>query len=282
MIAFSIGSFNVYRYGLFYLASFLIGYGFLWYIGKLAKEKKITFLQKYPKVIQLLSENLDDLMLGVVLWVLVGGRLGHVFIYNFSYYLQNPGEIFALWHGGMAFVGGIIGVVVALLTLKAHYKLSRKDFFVVFDIMLLIVPFGIILGRLWNFLNQELYGIAINPMLPWDIITALKTLGLAHIYPKVDAISRWNTNLFALLLEGVVIWLTLLFVAWKQHKKNVRKVGKITTLFLILYTIFRFGLEYIRQDSQSEFAWLFTITQWCMIAIWIGIAIVFFWKRKIR
>ena len=67
MIAFSIGSFNVYRYGLFYLASFLIGYGFLWYIGKLAKEQKIPFLQRYPKVIQLISENLDDLMLGVVL-----------------------------------------------------------------------------------------------------------------------------------------------------------------------------------------------------------------------
>ena len=280
MIAFSVWSFNVYRYGIFYLMSFLLGYVFLWYIGKVAKQQKIPFLQKYPKAIQLLSDNLDDLILGVVLWVLVGGRFGHVFIYNFSYYLQNPWEILAFTQGGMSFIGGIIGVLIALLTLKITYKLSRKDFFVIVDIILLILPVGIVLWRFGNFLNQELYGIATDPTLPWKTITVLQNLGLVYIYPKVDSVLRWNTNLFALLLEGVVIWLTLLCVARKQYKKNIRKVGKITILFLILYSIIRFALEYIRQDSQGEFIWLFTITQWRLITIWIGISIVLFWKRK--
>lgn len=282
MIAFSIWSFNVYRYGIFYLISFLIGYVFLWYIGKVAKKQKNSFLQKHPKVLLILTENLDDLMLALVLWVLIGGRLGDVFIYNFWYYLQNPGEILAIWHGGMSFIGGIIGVLIALLTVKYFHKLSRKDIFLIFDIILLVVPVGIILGRLWNYLNQELYGVVLNPEIPWKIISTLQTIGVAHIYPRVDTLVRWNTNLFSLILEGVFIWITLLSIGRKQYKRNTRKIGKITLLFLILYSVIRFALEYIRQDSQAEFVWLFTITQWRMIAIWIGIVVALLLKKNLQ
>lgn len=153
----------------------------------------------------------------------------------------------------MSFIGGIIGVVVAILILKRLYRLSGKEFILIFDIILLVVPIGIILGRFGNFLNQELYGIAIDPAFSSHTVTMLKNFWMVHVYPQIDTILRWNTNFFALLLEGVVIWLTLFCVARNQYKKNIRKVGKITILFLILYTIIRFGLEYIRQDAQNEF-----------------------------
>lgn len=279
MVAFSIGSFSVYWYGIFYLISFLLGYFFLWYVGKRAKKKLAenkqnnSILSRYPTVIKLLTENLDDLMLALILGVILWWRVGYVLIYSLWYYIEHPSEIFALWHGWMSFIGGIIGVCVGLLIIKKLHKLSWKDFFVVTDLLLLIVPIGIILGRFGNFLNQELYGTAITT-LPSNSIDILQRIGIAHIYPTIDNLVRRNTNILSIAFEGVVPLIVVRLVARKQWKSGTWNGGRITLTFLIIYSLARFFLEYLRQDSQAEFIWWFTITQWWMIGLWIGILLV--------
>ena len=91
--------------------------------------------------------------------VLVGGRLGHVLIYGEGYYFAHLTEVFKVWEGGMSFIGGIFGVVISIFLLCLMKRVSKKEFLVLFDLMLIFVPLGIFFGRFGNFLNQELYGI---------------------------------------------------------------------------------------------------------------------------
>lgn len=261
MIAFTLGPIKVYRYGLFYLFSFIIGYVFLMWVGK-----KKTYAS-FDNAQRLLTEWVDDIILATVIGILVWWRLGEVLLYNWSYYSQHVGEIFAVWHGGMSFIGGIIGVLVAILVIDKLFKLSRKELFIIFDLLLVIVPIGIILGRFGNFLNQELYGIVAPTWLPnW----------LTHVYTKIDALPRINTNLIALLLEGGLIFIVSLSSFLKQYITKKITPWSITLSFIFLYSVIRFFLEYLRQDSQSEFLWPFTTTQRCMILFFgFGLAL---WK----
>lgn len=186
MIAFSLGQINVYRYGLFYLFTFVVGYFFLMWVGK----RKIY--ANFDNAQRLLTHGVDDIVLATIIGILLGGRIGEVFIYNWDYYSQHIGEIFALWRGGMSFIGGIIGVIIGILIIDKLFKLTRKELLILFDLLLVIVPLGILLGRFGNFLNQELYGV-IAPS-RWPSL-------LTHVYPKIDALPRINTNLLAMLFE---------------------------------------------------------------------------------
>lgn len=160
----------------------------------------------------------------------------------------------------MSFIGGIVGVIVAIMVLDRIHKLTRKEFFIIFDLILVIVPVGIILGRYGNFLNQELYGIVAPNRLPTF---------LTHVYPAVDDQVRVNTNLLALILEGGLIFVISAAMFLRQYITKRVTPGKIATTFIILYAVIRFGLEYLRADSQGQFVGPLTTTQRCMLFFFI-------------
>lgn len=270
MIAFSLWSIHIYRYGIFYLLTCIIGYGFLWRVGK----KK--WFAKHTGIQNLLTQWLDDLILATIIGVLIGGRLGHVFLYDWQYYQQHWTEIFAVWHGGMSFIGGIIGVIIAIFVVEKLYKLSRKEFFIIFDLLLVVIPLGIIMGRVGNFLNQELYGIVVPYHLLW-----LQDAWLTHIYTNVDTYVRFNTNFLAAFFEGLCIWIIVLILFWQQRRTQKWRPWRITVTFVILYSVVRFALEYLRQDSQYEYIGSLTTTQWFMILfLWFGFALRFFYESE--
>ncbi len=279
MVAFSLWSLHIYRYGIFYLLAFLIGYGFFHFIAV-----KNVFAKSFPRMQAFLTTYVDDLVLMIFLGVLVWGRLGHVFIYNAPYYLHHLQEIFQVWKWGMSFIGWLIGVTVALLFFVWKHKFTRKEFLLLGDLIFAILPFGIMLGRIGNYLNQELYGIVVPAWvfeLPARLFYALWSLNIFHIYPLVDNFLRVNTNFLASFFEGfVLLVITLLMVRrWVVTKKIIP--WKIMAVFLLRYSFVRFFLEYLRADSQLEFHGWFTTSQWYFIAFFL-LGVIVWISTKMR
>jgi prolipoprotein diacylglyceryl transferase len=123
----------------------------------------------------------------------------------------------------MSFIGGILGVVSSVGILFWIKKLTWKDFLTLFDVILLVVPLGIFLGRFGNFLNQELYGIPVEDLPVW-LGQIFRTFHLVHVYPKVDQILRVNTNFLSMIFEGIMIFVAQALVFVRQIKKKERKV----------------------------------------------------------
>ena len=270
MVAFEIFGWSIYRYGIFYAMAFALGYIVLGWIGK----RKV--FENMPKVQYFLTEGLEDLILSIALWVIVGGRLGHVLIYGEGYYFEHWRDIFKIWEGGMSFIGGILGVVSSVGILFWTKKLTWKDFLTLFDVILLVVPLGIFLGRFGNFLNQELYGIPVEDLPVW-LGQIFRTFHLVHVYPKVDQILRVNTNFLSMIFEGIMIFVAQVLVFVRQIKKKERKVWLLATNFLLFYSVVRFVFEYVRADSQMEIIGGMSKSQWFFV-VFVMIAIFIRWK----
>ena len=178
-VAFSIGPLAIRWYGLMYLVGFLL---FL-VLGKVRARDPWRDMR---------SQDVDDLLFYGMIGTIIGGRLGHVFFYGpLSYYLANPLEIFAVWKGGMASHGGIIGVIVAMAIFA---RVRGKSFLRVADFVVPLVPLGLGAGRIGNFINGELWGRAADPSLPWAVV-----------FPHAgDALARHPSQIYQFLLEGRV------------------------------------------------------------------------------
>jgi len=258
MVAFSIFGKNIYWYGIFYLVWFVITYIFLYLLWK----SKI--LSRYPKLQDFLRKNIDDLMIALIIWVLIGGRLWEVFIYEWDYFSQNPCEIIKVWHGGMSFFGWMIWVILSLFFLFKIKKLEWKDFILFLDCIVFIVPIGIILWRFGNYLNQELYWLVVPEWFWWfsdNVVSLLTNLNIFHVYPKVDSFLRVNTNFISIFFEWFVLFLFIFLVSLKQIKQKNIKIWLNSSVFLVFYSLFRFFIEYLRVDSQSQMIWIFTTSQ---------------------
>ncbi|MEW5787248.1 MAG: prolipoprotein diacylglyceryl transferase [Pseudomonadota bacterium] len=180
-------------------------------------------------------EELDDLMFWGVIGVVVGGRLGQVLFYEPAHYLANPLEILAVWHGGMAFHGGLIGV---LLVLARHARKFGRSFLEVGDFVGPLVPLGLLFGRIGNFINGELWGRPADPSLPW-----------AMVFPQAgDGVARHPSQLYQASLEGLA-----LFVILWLYTSRPRPVGAASGLFLLGYGSFRFIAEYFRDPDAGIF-----------------------------
>lgn len=259
MVAFSLFWFPIYWYGIFYFLAFLVGYLFLLYL------KRYDFLKNYaPGFYNLLKTSPEDIILYTILWLLVWGRLWHIFIYDFAYYIEHPLRIFAIWEGGMSFIGGLLWVIAALLFIIRKYNFSSRDFWILADSLILPTSFGIMFWRIGNFLNQELYGRLVSdafPSLSSGTISSFSRLNLFYIYDRVDWFLRINTNFLASFFEWFVVLLISFIVLLISFKKKKRTIGFLSSFFLIWYSFIRFFLEYLRMDSQSEYVAFLTKSQ---------------------
>jgi len=275
MVAFTLWGFEIHRYGIFYFIAFVVGYFFLTYIGK------TKLFKDRPNLQNILEKGSEDIILYCLLGVIIGGRLGHIIIYGNEYYFSHLTEIFQIWKWWMSFIGSMIGVSIAMLIFKKIKKINWTDFLLIFDCILAIVPFGIMIGRIGNFLNQELYGIVATPLLPklwYPLFSILNDLQIFHVYPAVDEFLRINTNFLASFFEGFVMLIITLTIMYHWIKNKEYQPGKIAGIFLIAYSTVRFILEYLRADSQEEFVEMLTKSQWFFV--WFFILGVFFLLRK--
>ena len=266
MVAFSVFWINIYWYGIFYLIGFIIAYLFLYLLWK------SNILSKYSSLQNFLRENLDDLMIALIIWVLLGWRLWEVLIYERDYFLNNPSEIIKVWHWGMSFFGWMIWVIISLIVLFKVKKLSWKIFVLLLDCLAFIIPIWIILWRFGNYLNQELYWLVVPDWVRWfsdSLVSLLTNLNIFHVYPKIDSLLRVNTNFISILFEWVILFLIMLFVSLKQIKKKNIKIWLNSSVFLFFYSLFRFFIEYLRVDSQSQIVGWLTTSQWLFLCLFI-------------
>ena len=223
-------------YALAYIAGLLLG---LW-ILKLALARPALWPASTPPMAR---EQADALLTWVILGVILGGRLGFVLFYQPLYYLANPADIVKVWQGGMAFHGGLIGVVLAAALFCWRHKLS---FLSVTDGMALATPPGLMLGRMANFINGELWGRPSD--LPWAVVFPDPR---AQICPAdwIGPCARHPSQLYQAGLEGLLLGLVLLWLAFGRGA--LRTPGRVAGTFFIGYALARFVVEFFRQpDAQ--------------------------------
>ena len=171
------------------------------------------------------KDILDDYLPYAILGIILGGRIGYILFYDLAFYIKNPIEIFYIWQGGMSFHGGLVGIILISLY---FVKKKQIDFYVFSDLLALISPIGLFLGRIANFINSELIGLPSN--LPWSVI-----------FIKIDQIPRHPSQLYEALLEGIMLFAILnLIFKFKKIK------GYVSAYFLILYSFFRIISEQFR------------------------------------
>ena len=215
-VALQLGPISIHWYGLMYL----VGFATVWLLGRYRIAKGDNTVN---------TKTFEDLIFFCVLGVVIGGRLGYILFYKPGVYLSNPLAIFYVWEGGMSFHGGLLGVIAAMILFARREKLS---FLNVADFLAPLIPLGLAAGRLGNFINGELWGRPSN--LPW-----------AMVFPLAgDGIARHPSQLYEMLLEGVLLFIILWWFSGKQ-----RKTGQVSGLFLIGYGVLRFIVEYTREPD---------------------------------
>ena len=225
-VAIQIFSLEIRWYSLAYIIGILIG----WTLSK-----KIFISSSN------LKEKFDDFVTYVILGIIIGGRLGYVFFYNLNYYSNNLIDIFKIWQGGMSFHGGLIGVIFVCFWFS---KKNNQNPYFYLDIVSFVAPIGIFFGRIANFINSELYGLETD--LPWAVKFIL-----------VDDLYRHPTQLYEAFFEGLILFLILIYL---KRKGLMKTPGFISGLFLIFYSIFRFGIEFLRVPDEQLGYLFFNLT----------------------
>ena len=252
----AIGPLKVRWYGLMYIAGFIAAHLLVRYQAK-------RFHWQH-----LLREQ-DNLNLALILGVILGGRLGYVLFYNLSYFIHHPLEIFATWQGGMSFHGGCIGVIAAS---AIFCRRTRLDFWKTADLYVVAVPIGLGLGRIGNFINGELYGRVTN--VPW-----------AMVFPGGGPLTRHPSQLYEMFLEGICLFAILWSVKQRPWQKKYQKTwphGSIMALFLILYGIARFMVEFVREPDPQLGRVLAGLTMGQLLSASMILAGILLWRGRIK
>jgi len=186
--------------------------------------------------------QIEDLLTWVILGVILGGRLGYVMFYQPAYYLANPSEILMVWQGGMSFHGGALGVIFAAFVYTGRHGIARIS---AGDLVALGIFPGLLLGRISNFINAELWGRPTD--LPWGVAFPGQA---AQLCPEVIGIcARHPSQLYEALLEGAVLGALLVWLVWRRGAFHTP--GLVMGTFLAGYGIARFAVEFVRQpDAQ--------------------------------
>lgn len=274
MIAFNLFWRPVYRYGIFYWITFLFGYFFLSYIGKL------PLLKAFPRLQKLLSVDLDTFVLLIIWAIMLWWRLWHVFLYDWTYYSAHLWEIINFRDGWMSFIWWVIAVIVMLLIIWKQRKLTWREFLLLGDLVLSIVPLGILLWRWGNMLNKELYGKIITEWEQW--FAFFKQRWLLHDY-WIDGkpTMRINTNIIQSFGEWLLTFVIGQSIFWFHYIKKWVRPGMISWLFFIVYALVRFFAERAKELPVNEIYGFFSISQWIMIPFFIwGVFILIVSQRQ--
>lgn len=246
-VAFSLGPLKVHWYGLMYLFGFVAA----WLLARWrVKHYQLDWT----------NEQVSDLIFYAALGVILGGRIGYMVFYGTEHLLANPLSLFKLWEGGMSFHGGLLGVAIAV---ALYARRIKKPFFEVTDFIAPLVPLGLAAGRAGNFINGELWGRVTD--VPW-----------AMIFPNSGGLPRHPSQLYELLLEGVLLFI----VVWYYARKK-RPAGCVSAIFLITYALCRLFVEFFREpDVQLGFLAFDWLTMGQLLSIPMLLAGLWLWWIK--
>lgn len=222
-------------YALAYIVGIVIG----WRLVVMTVKSARLWPNKTPVMT---AAQIEDMLTWIILGVLLGGRIGYVLFYQPDIYLQNPLAILAIWEGGMAFHGGLLGVIVAAWIYTGRQNINRLS---AADAIALGVPPGLLLGRLANFINAELWGRPTD--LPWAV--AFPGYAAQDCPGVIGLCTRHPSQLYEALLEGLVLLCLLLWLVWRRD--GYKRPGLLSGTFFAGYGLARFVVEFVRQpDAQ--------------------------------
>ncbi|WP_424982717.1 prolipoprotein diacylglyceryl transferase [Maritalea sp. S77] len=249
-IAFSIGPLAIRWYALAYL----VGIGFAFFYGRQLIKQKPIWHQSTPPMT---ATQLTDFVFWAIIGVILGGRIAYVLFYSIlvggDYYLQNPLSIFAVWEGGMSFHGGLIGVALAAVFFARHIKQNPLS---ALDLMAAIAPIGLLLGRIANFINGELYGRVTT--MPWGVV-----------FPDGGPNPRHPSQLYEGLLEGLLCFIILRIAT--HNLTALRKPGLVAGLFAVIYALSRILVEFVREPDAHIGLLPYGLTMGMALSIPVGL-----------
>lgn len=255
-VAFSVFGLDIRWYALAYIAGFVLGYFVFKYLAG-RRDSGVSISKK----------QMDDLLTAVIIGVILGGRLGYVLFYNLPFFLMHPLEIFAVWHGGMSFHGGLVGVIVATMWVGRRMRLNPWR---LLDLMAVVGPIGLFFGRIANFINMEVMGRPATQ--PWGVMFA----------GTGDVIPRHPSPLYEAATEGALLFIIMLCLY--RFTGLRRRPGALAGMLGMLYAAFRIFCEQFRApDVQIGFltSWGLTMGQLLSGAMFVAGAIIFaFAMRK--
>ena len=246
-----LGSVAIRWYSMAYLAGIILGW-------LMVKQR----IKNYG--LKITSAQLEDLVFYVTIGIILGGRLGYVLFYGAEMWKQSWWEVFAIWRGGMSFHGGALGVIAALWLFARKIK---YNFLELTDLVVPVVPIGLFLGRIANFVNDELWGRVTD--VPWAIR-----------FPNGGFLPRHPSQLYEAALEGVLLFVVLNLM-WKNPKVREHK-GTVSACFVLLYGLFRILMEQFREpDAHMGFFFnYFTMGQLLSVPLMVVGALVLFWSWR--
>jgi phosphatidylglycerol---prolipoprotein diacylglyceryl transferase len=249
-VAISLGPFAIRWYALAYIVGLLIGWRYC-----------LALAARPPHLVE--RQDVDDFLVWATLGVVLGGRIGYVLFYKPGYYIYHPIEALYVWHGGMSFHGGAIGVTIAIILFT---RARRIPLFAFSDIITEAIPIGLFFGRIANFINGELFGRPSD--VPW-----------AMIFPNGGPLPRHPSQLYEAICEGILLFL-LLFCA--ERLSGRRRPGILTGLFLSAYAVARMSGELFREpDPQLGFlVFGTTMGQLLSIPMLIIGALIIWWALR--
>ncbi|KQS49452.1 MULTISPECIES: prolipoprotein diacylglyceryl transferase [unclassified Sphingomonas] len=248
-VAWDFGLFQLRWYALSYIAMIALGW---WYLRKMLRRSAAPMAERH----------VDDLVFYLALGIILGGRLGYCLFYR-PEILRDPLEVLKLWQGGMSLHGGFLGVIVSLIVFTRRHRLSLLR---VCDYVACATPFGLVLVRIANFVNGELWGRPSS--LPWAVI-----------FPGTqDGIPRHPSQLYEAALEGGVTMIVLAYLFWRTNARL--RPGRLLGTGLILYGTARFLLEFVRQpDAGLDHLW-WGLTMGQTLSVPMIVAGIWFWGRS--
>lgn len=245
----SIGPVNIHWYGVMYLLGFIAA----WW---LAKWRTMHYHLGWT------TNDIGDVLFYAALGVIIGGRVGHILIYDTGSIFFDPLRVFRIWEGGMSFHGGLIGVMIAVYAFAKHI---HRPFWQVADFLVPLVPVGLGLGRFGNFINGELWGRVTN--VPW-----------AMVFPHADRLPRHPSQLYEMALEGFVLFV---FIWWYANRP--RPNGAVSAMFLMGYAVCRFIVEFYREPDVGLGLIAFhvmSVGQLLSILMFLAGIVLYAWSRR--
>ena len=251
-VIFSIGIIDIRWYSLAYIIGILFGVSL---IKRLNKFKGNLIPNK----------EIDSFLIWAVIGIIVGGRVGYVLFYQTKLFLNNPFYIFEIWNGGMSFHGGLLGVIFSIYFFSRYKKLS---FLYLSDLVSVVAPIGLFLGRIANFINTELIGK------PTEFYISV-------IYPSIDNIPRHPSQLYEAFFEGFILFI-ILILNFLRNKES-RNFGVLSGIFLLNYGVFRFFIEYLR-EPDAHLGLIFNFISMgqllCLPLLIFGMLLIYYNARK--